>query len=46
MFHGVYDPEHKSKELDLLNWADMHTDGNGKRVTFEERLNDIAKRRG
>ncbi len=30
----------------LLNWCDMHVDLNGKFVTFEERLNDIAKRRG
>ena len=46
MFHGVNGPEYKSKELDLLNWADMRTDGKGKRVTFEERLQDIANRRG
>ena len=46
LYHGVNDCEYQSKELDLLNWADMHTDGKGNRVTFEERLTDIAVRRG
>lgn len=45
-FHGVNDCSYKSEELDLLNWADMHTDGKGSRVTFKERLEDIANRRG
>lgn len=30
----------------LLNWADMHTDGKGNRVSFDERLDDIRKRYG
>ena len=45
-YHGVPNCEYSSFELDLLNWADMHTDGKGNYVTFDERLADIANRRG
>ena len=44
-FHGTPNCNYSSKELDLLNWADMHIDGKGNYVSFEERLNDIATRR-
>lgn len=46
MYHGVNNCEYQSEELDLMNWADMHTDGKGNRVSFDERLADIANRRG
>ena len=46
MFHGDIDAEYKSLALDLLNWCDMHIDGKGNFVTFEERLNDIKTRHG
>ena len=46
MYHGNPNCEYSSKELDLLNWADMHIDGKGNFVTFDERLKDIANRRG
>lgn len=45
-YHGVPNCEYHSNELDLLNWADMHIDGKGQYVTFEQRLSDIAMRRG
>ena len=44
--HGNPDVESPTKELMLLNWADMHTDGKGNRVSFEERLRDIKNRYG
>lgn len=45
-FHGVPNSNYSSLELDLLNCADMHTDGKGNYVTFDERLWDIKNRRG
>ena len=45
-YHGVPNCEYFSKELDLLNYADMHIDGKGNFVTFEERLLDILARCG
>ena len=45
-YHGVPKSEYSSNELDLLNWADMHINGKGSYVTFEDRLIDIANRRG
>lgn len=44
--HGNPEIQNLSTELDLLNWADMHVDGNGNMVSFEERLKDIATRYG
>ncbi len=44
--HGDVNCEYSSKELDLLNFADMHTNRKGEYVTFEERIEDIANRRG
>lgn len=44
--HGVLAPSKSSTELDILNVADMLTDGHGRAVTFEERLEDIAERHG
>jgi HD superfamily phosphohydrolase YqeK len=44
--HGLPETDYQSAELDLLNAADMHIDGKGKRVTFAERLADIAERYG
>lgn len=38
--------ERPSDEWFLLNFADMHTDGKGNRVTFDERLKDIGDRYG
>lgn len=45
-YHGVPDCIYSSKELDLLNFADMHIDGKGNYVSFEQRLFDIGRRRG
>lgn len=44
--HGNPDVDSPTQELMLLNWADMHTDGKGNRVSFEERLKDIKNRYG
>ena len=44
--HGKTNCEFSSAASDLLNWCDMHVDSNGKIVTFEERLKDIATRHG
>jgi hypothetical protein len=44
--HGSLDPTEESTELDILNAADMLTDGYGNAVTFDERLEDIACRYG
>lgn len=44
--HGDPKVENPSKELKLLNFADMHTDGAGNSVTFEDRLQDVARRYG
>ena len=45
-YHGIPNCDFISKELDLLNWADMHINIKGEYVTFEERLQDIKSRRG
>lgn len=44
--HGNPESSYSSAELDLLNLADMHTSPTGKRVTYAERLQDIADRHG
>lgn len=46
LYHGKPTTEYSSRALDLLNFADMHIDKKGHYVTFEERLADIANRRG
>ena len=46
LHHGKPTKEFQSKELDLLNYADMHIDKMGNYVSFEDRLKDIASRRG
>jgi len=45
-YHGIPKAPFSSTALDLLNYADMHIDKYGNYVTFEERLQDIASRRG
>lgn len=45
-WHGNPTCIYKSKELYLLNYADMTTSSSGKNVTFQRRINDIAKRYG
>ena len=45
-YHGVSNSPYSSKELDILNWADMHIDGHGNYVSFDGRLLDIKNRRG
>lgn len=44
--HGNPESSYSSAELDLLNSADMHTSSTGERVTYAERLQDIADRYG
>lgn len=44
--HGNPSVINPSNELILLNWADMHTDGKGNRVSFGQRLKDIGERYG
>ena len=44
LYHGVPNCEFSSPALDLLNWCDMHTDFDGKYVSFEKRLKNIAIR--
>jgi DNA repair ATPase RecN len=44
--HGNPRTKYKSKALDLLNACDMLVDSKGKRVSFEERLEDIKERHG
>jgi len=34
MYHGIPNTKYVSKELDILNYADMHIDGKGNYVTF------------
>ena len=46
LHHGKPTQEFQSKALDLLNYADLHIDKCGKFVSFEDRLKDIALRRG
>ena len=45
-YHGNPFSNYSSKELDLLNYCDMHIDCNGSLVTFNERLEDIKSRHG
>ncbi len=45
-FHGMPDPEYDSLALDILNYADLTTDYQGKDVTIANRLIDIATRYG
>ena len=45
-YHGDPDVEDMSDELLILNIADMQTNGRGERVSFSERLADIARRYG
>ena len=44
LWHGVPHCNYTSLELDILNYADMHINGKGELVSFEERLNDIKNR--
>ena len=44
--HGNPAGTYSSAELDLLNSADMHTSPTGDRITYAERLQDIADRYG
>ena len=44
--HGNPDSAYQSKALDLLNYADLHIDGNGNYVTMSNRLEDIKSRYG
>lgn len=44
--HGNPESSYSSAELDLLNSADMHTSPTGERVSYAERLRDIADRYG
>ena len=46
LYHGIPNSEYVSKELDILNYADMHIDSKGNFVSFSERLNDIKNRYG
>ena len=46
LYHGIPKPEYASKELDILNFADMHIDSKGNFVSFTERLDDIKNRYG
>ena len=46
LYHGNPNPDYSSVELDLLNYCDMHIDGTGRLVSFEERLLDIKTRHG
>lgn len=46
LYHGKPNSEYQSVALDLLNFADMHIDKSGEFVSYNERLDDIKKRRG
>lgn len=46
LYHGKPTEEFSSKALDLLNFADMSVDKQGNIVSFNDRLQDIAIRRG
>ena len=46
LHHGKPTEEFSSKALDLLNYADMSVDKQGNIVSFNDRLQDIAIRRG
>ena len=43
-YHGTPNCKYQSRLLDLLNWADMRIDGQGKIVSFDERLKDASLR--
>lgn len=45
-YHGNPESEYDSAELRLLNYADMTTGPDGKDMTIDERLADIAERYG
>jgi len=45
-YHGKVDIEYSSPELDLLNLADLQVLQNWKRVSAQERLEDIGNRYG
>lgn len=45
-YHGNPNSEYDSAELRLLNYADMTTGPDGKDMTIDERLADIASRYG
>ena len=44
--HGDSETSYHSPELDLLNWADMTVTADGKDVSLQGRLDDIARRYG
>ena len=46
LYHGKPDVGYESPALDLLNFADMHINKKGEYVSFADRLEDIANRRG
>lgn len=46
LFHGKPNVGYESPALDLLNYADMHINKKGEYVSFADRLEDIANRRG
>lgn len=46
LYHGKPNTGYESPALDLLNFADMHINKLGEFVTYEDRLKDIADRRG
>jgi len=46
LYHGKPNQEYHSEALDLLNFADMHINKKGEYVSFADRLDDIANRRG
>ncbi len=45
-YHGVPQDEYKSDMLSLLNYVDMITGPDGKYLTVQERIDDIADRYG
>ena len=45
-YHGVPEPEYQSDELMILNISDMETSKDGRRISMDERLADIADRYG
>lgn len=46
LYHGKPVDNYYSRELDLLNYADMHIGKKGNYLSFVERLEDIKARRG
>lgn len=46
LYHGKPNTNFNSIAFDLLNYADMHIDKQGNFVSFDDRLKDIAERRG